>query len=500
MDGQATAGGRDPGPRRLVVILGVPFDNMTMEEVVARIEDFVLAGEPRYVATANVNFVVKAIHDPEFMEIVQTADIITADGTPILWAARWLGTPLKERVAGSDLVPLLADAAARKGYRVFLLGGAPSVGEKAAANLRRKWPRLEVHHYAPPFDPLLEMDHQQVLERIRAARPHLLFVSLGAGKQEKWIRMNLKDLGVPVCVGVGATVDFLADVVPRAPVWMRKSGLEWLFRIVQEPGRMWKRYFFDFFYFFHYFRLQWSAWNAHRKLSGGQGTDEPPSQEKEPASEDLPYATMAVSGRLDLSRSQEFLERAKSLRGDEKPLIVDLSGISFLDSSGMGALVALEKEARSGKPPLVLCAPSPQARKTLETARLQDFFKIRPDAAQALEAVPAQPPREVVPAEKPGAASASIVTLSLRQRLDADTKDRFEALIRENMQGAPSFQTLELDLSETDFIDSSGLGLLIKLHKELQAQGRGLRILRPSPRVAKLFSMVRMDRYLNIEN
>ena len=212
--------------RDLVLILGIPFDNVSMDQLVAMIDGFVASGQPHLLATANVNFVAKALHDPEFLQVVQMADVITADGMPILWAGRLLGCPLQERVTGSDLVPRMAKEAADKGYRILLLGGAPGVGDAAVAKLQAQYPGLDIYAYSPPFDPLLEMNSEQIIQRVREIDPDLFFDSFAAGKSEKWLAMNLQDLDVPLCAGVRATIDFLAGRVSRAPVWMQRSGLE----------------------------------------------------------------------------------------------------------------------------------------------------------------------------------------------------------------------------------------------------------------------------------
>src|SRR5581483_3525673 len=187
------------------------------------------------------------------------ADGILCGRTPLLWASRWLGTPLPERVAGSDLVQQLIQREAEKGHRLFLLGASPEAGSQAAENLRQQYPGLAVDHYAPPFQRLLEMDHDEICRRIAAFRPHVLFVSLGCPKQEKWIAMHYRLLGVPVSIGVGATIDFLAGRMKRAPRWMRHVGLEWAFRLLQEPRRLFRRYTKDLWVFGRKFIRQWRA-------------------------------------------------------------------------------------------------------------------------------------------------------------------------------------------------------------------------------------------------
>ena len=245
----------EPAPKRPyahppIAILGVPFDNITTAETIETIDRMVASRQPHYLVTANVDFLVQAQEDVELRRILFDAHLVLCDGTPLVWASRLLGNPLLERVAGADLVPLLLRVAAEKQYRVFFLGATPESCTQAVNNLKKLHPTLIIaDHYSPPFNKLLEMDHDEIKRRILAAKPDLLFVSFGCPKQEKWIAMHYHSLGVPVSAGVGATIDFLAGTVKRAPVWMQRSGLEWIYRLAQEPRRLFKRYFKDLWVF-----------------------------------------------------------------------------------------------------------------------------------------------------------------------------------------------------------------------------------------------------------
>lgn len=233
-----------------IAIMGVPFDNVTMRETVAIIETMIASRRPHYIATANVDFVVQAQTDVELRRILCGAPLVLCDGTPLLWVSRLLGNPLPERVAGSDLVPLLLQRASEKGYSVFFLGAAPESAEAAVARVRAQYPHLNIAgHYSPPYRDLLEMDHEAIAGRIKAAQPDLLLVSFGCPKQEKWMAMYYQSLGVPVMIGVGGTIDFLAGRLKRAPLWMQRSGLEWIYRMIQEPRRLFKRYVKDLWSF-----------------------------------------------------------------------------------------------------------------------------------------------------------------------------------------------------------------------------------------------------------
>lgn len=219
-------------------ILGIPIHRVTTAQTLALMEQYVAEGTPHQVVTLNPEFVMEAQHNAHFRLVIDEAHLVLADGHGLLWAARVLGDRLPERVTGSDTVPLIADMAARHGYRLFLLGAAPGVAEQAAQVLQRRYPGLVIAGtYAGSPAP---EEEKAIVARIRAARPHFLFVAYGAPRQDIWIHRNLARLGVPVCMGVGGTLDFVAGVVPRAPLWMRQHGLEWLYRLIRQPWR-WRR-------------------------------------------------------------------------------------------------------------------------------------------------------------------------------------------------------------------------------------------------------------------
>lgn len=233
-------------------ILGIKIDRVSMADTVASVDRFIAGRTPRMIATPNVDHLIQARHDAEFKRVYDLVDLSVPDGVPLLWAARFLKTPLLERVNGTDLFEALCVRAAQVGYRVFFLGAAPGVAAAAAQNLARRNPGLSVAGaYAPPFDFIDDPEeNQKIVAMIRAARPDLLFVGLGAPKQEKWIYRHLRELDVPVSIGIGASFEYVSGLTLRAPQWMQRAGLEWLFRVLMSPGRYWKRYFVDGMRFF----------------------------------------------------------------------------------------------------------------------------------------------------------------------------------------------------------------------------------------------------------
>jgi len=252
---------------RLVAILGVPFHQLTIDDAVERIETMVASGRSHYVVTPNVDFLVKVQRDNSLRRILVDADLVLCDGKPIVWASRWLGESLPGRVAGSDLIPRLIQLAADRGWRIFLLGGAPAVTSEAARRMAAAYPSLpEVAHYSPPYAPLDKIDNGEIARRVREARPHIMLVCFGCPKQEMWISKHCSAIGIPVMIGAGATVDFLAGTMARAPLWMRRSGTEWIFRLAQEPRRLARRYADDLLHFFPaILRQRWRQRHASAK-------------------------------------------------------------------------------------------------------------------------------------------------------------------------------------------------------------------------------------------
>ncbi|MHB1455944.1 MAG: WecB/TagA/CpsF family glycosyltransferase [Armatimonadota bacterium] len=216
-------------------ILGLKIHRVSMESAISIIEGFIADRKPRMVVTADASAVVIARDDHELQSIINEADLVTPDSTGILWGAKHFGTPLIERVSGADMVDHLCRKANEKGYRVFFLGSAPGITDKAAENLKLRYPNLQVvgtHHG------YFNGDDSEAIRMIKESKPDMLFVAMGIPMQEKWIKKHMDELGVPVSMGVGGTFDVISGSVKRAPMWMRKHGLEWLHRLISNPSKI----------------------------------------------------------------------------------------------------------------------------------------------------------------------------------------------------------------------------------------------------------------------
>jgi len=222
-----------------VKLLNVPIDCLSMERSVERVSELIGAGRPRRVITLNPEILYRAVlSDHSLFDLINKADLVTADGEGIVWAGRVAGTPFPERVTGIDLMLRLVERAATEGWKIYLLGAAPGVAEEAAEKLTRRFPGLQVagtrHGYFKPDE------EAGIAQAIKQTAPQLLFVALGAPAQEMWIDRHIEDIGPVVAVGVGGSLDVISGRVARQPLWMQKLKIEWLGRLISEPSR-WRR-------------------------------------------------------------------------------------------------------------------------------------------------------------------------------------------------------------------------------------------------------------------
>ncbi len=216
-----------------ITMMGCRIDNLSMEETLVRIEEFIRSGQPHQHVVVNVDKLVKASRDPDLRRIVNECALVNADGMPVVWASRLLGKPLKERVAGIDLFEALMRRAGEKGWRVFLLGAREEVVAAVADTYRRRYPELAIAGWRNGY--WTEAEEAQVAGQVRASAP----------KKEQFLGRWQAEMKIPFAMGVGGTFDVATGRVRRAPRWMQRAGLEWFYRFLQEPRRMFRRYFID---------------------------------------------------------------------------------------------------------------------------------------------------------------------------------------------------------------------------------------------------------------
>ena len=237
-------------------IVGMRVDATSYDDAANRVVEWAKRGETRYVCVASVNNVMHARDDAAYADMMNAADLVTPDGMPLVWGLRILGVPHASRTYGPSLTPLVCERAAREGIPVAFYGGTPEVLERMHSELLRAYPQLDiVYSWPPPFRPLTQAEEDQVARDIIASGARIVFVGLGTPKQEQWM-VRHRDTLTAVMLGVGAAFDFIAGNKRQAPSWMQNRGLEWLFRLVTEPKRLWRRYLYSIPRFIGLFAVQ----------------------------------------------------------------------------------------------------------------------------------------------------------------------------------------------------------------------------------------------------
>jgi N-acetylglucosaminyldiphosphoundecaprenol N-acetyl-beta-D-mannosaminyltransferase len=483
--------------RKLVVILGIPVDDLDIGETLDRLEEFVISGrvnkKSHQVVTVNADFVVNAMRDPELRTILQEAHLASADGMPLVWGARLLGEPLKGRVTGSDFVPALVERAANKGFSIFLLGAAPQVAARAAQILKERHPGLQIAGViSPPVSSILEMN-PSIIDEIKAAKPDILLVAFGNPKQEKWISMYAAQLQVPVMIGVGGTLDFIAGNLKRAPEWMQRYGLEWLFRLLQEPRRLWRRYVVDLFVFSIFFTRQWLAMRrkgSHRIII--------------PATDLVVVNDTAIinlRGSLTRANLQVFQRVAEEALSETSFIMMNLAKTDFLDSSAIGALVGLARQARDTGGELFLVAVSSEIRHALSLLRLDNFFIFFDDIDKGMAA---QSSYRMNEAGFPQSGEAALPlrmngvdwgVIKAPRRIDGSTTPEFVIVVTAQLARNPY---LILDLTETIFLASAGLAALVSFNRIASQHNGELLVTHCRKDVLRVIELGRFDKVLAV--
>lgn len=337
------------------VVLGVPLDAVTMSEALDRIGSLVTSGRRQgrihQVSTVNVDFLVNALEDPEVLALLQDNSLNLADGAPVVWASRWLATPVPERVTGADLVPALAAASVERGWRIHLFGGADGVAERACQLLIDRHPDALITAEAGPrvgSDGRVDAD---VVASIAEREIDVLCVALGNPKQERFIAAHGADLGCPVQIGIGGSLDMLLGVRRRAPRWIQRLGVEWIFRAAQEPGRLGRRYGHDLRIFVPRIVRYVSALRPHRH--GAQ-------------------LGVAVAGRRARVVAMHAVDAERTWSefdpSDLEVVEIDLGGGRPIEPLSHGRLIQLIRTSVRSGVPVRLSSLSPEAASTLSTA------------------------------------------------------------------------------------------------------------------------------------
>jgi N-acetylglucosaminyldiphosphoundecaprenol N-acetyl-beta-D-mannosaminyltransferase len=487
-----SAPGLPVNARPPIAILGVPFDNVTTTDTLQLIGEMIASRQPHYLATANVDFVVQAQEDTELRRILLDAHLVVADGMPLVWASRWLGNPLPERVTGSGMTPLLLALAEERGWRVFLLGGTEQSVAQALAKTRAKHPKLQVDGYSPPFGRLVDakhddpMNNKEILSRLREARPDILLVAFGCPKQERWIYAHYRNLSIPVSIGVGATIDFLAGTMRRAPLWMQKTGLEWVFRMLQEPRRLFRRYAVDLWVF------GWAILGQWRELRVRRAQRPPPASAPIHSTKTAACWRVKLPARLDAAAVEASEAATQQLLAQPADTLLDAAGVEFVDSTGIALLVRLQRELRQRHCQMVVTAPSRALGRAFELMKLSEFFPQAPDQTAAGQFLQDQAARGTVIVDLDLASRESV--LAWQGEVTAANLGEIALLTAGQLGQARG--VFAIDLTGLRFIDTTGIGLMVKLKKQATRQGVELRFVGASGTVRKIVGYLRMEEYL----
>lgn len=351
-------------PRPPALLFGVPIDDLTMSETVDAVRELIADGRrhgrTHQIATVNVDFLVNALADDGVHRVLQSADICLADGAPIVWGARAAHMPLRERIAGADLVPALAERSATAGWRIHLFGSAPGTAERAAELLIERFPGARITGDSGGFIKDVGQIDEVLLASLAAAEPDILCVALGNPKQERFIKTYRARLGAPVMIGVGGTLDFIVGGRRRAPRWVQRIGLEWVVRAAQEPVRLGRRYAHDAIVFFP--RLGRYLWVIRRHRAH---------------TESLRYEVADTEVVVTVGPGTPVggqWQRAIQAVTNRAPLRVDIGGASRLSMEALCELVGLVRVARRVSAPLDLGHLSSSVNEQLRSIGLTTYL------------------------------------------------------------------------------------------------------------------------------
>ncbi len=454
----------------VIALLGVPIDCVSLQESIKRIvtleEEFLEDRRPRYVSTVNVDFLMQSLsvwpsmtRHPELLWALRKSDFVTADGAPLVFLSYLLGDSLPERVAGSDLVPLLFEELARQRKKVFFLGGSPSQMMLASQKVAVQYPELQIVGATSPFvcvegEDLAEADvvDSAIAEKINEAKPDVLLIALGNPKQEIWFQRMQKKLTVPVSIGVGGVFAFISGRIPRAPKFMQRLGLEWLYRVYQEPRRLFTRYLVDLVKFSLICTPLLIYTFAHLLFAKNRRKEKAPIQNFGVGEEGIAVVPLALLDS-ELAKNAEIL-------------ILDFAGWEHLRPSQLGELISLWNERDSARKELFFVHVSGSLHRLFLFSRLQDLFSplIQSHVGALVRRITLAPFRRSL-------------YFSFVQTSTYSLYGLFGQLDREQVEGKICTRILEessqdvafiLDLTFCRFIDSAGMGWLLKIRRERQ--------------------------------
>ncbi|MEP4486527.1 MAG: WecB/TagA/CpsF family glycosyltransferase [Halioglobus sp.] len=489
--------------------LGIPVDNLTLQSATQRIIAMAKQrdGRARLVSTLNVDFLVNALglgslspRHPELLDVLRHSDLVTADGFPIIWLSRITGKPLQQRVAGSDLTPEIAREAARNKLSIFLLGGGEGVAAEAGKCLQNANPELQIAGTAAPYihtsgDALhnAAADDDELLATINSSGADILLVGLGNPKQELWFNRNRERLQVPVSIGVGGTFEFITGTVKRAPQWMQSLNLEWLFRITQDPGRLWKRYAVGL--------AKLAALSAPLISVRAQellrypnlaATKTPPLQWRQLWSSRHNSLQML---RLPRAVTRDYIEQLlASLAGNEDDgcdRLLDFSAVQHIEVAGHHAFFALSDLLRHSSSRLTMLGLSPRLRKQLSACRVLDLLGDSQDSndSSALNAISDPAASSQLQCKTYLIGETSLIFLGGQVR----NTELEKVGLAESLRHCARNRQCVIDLRNALSIDSPAVAALHKMAELAKSSGGSLSICGASRNILQMFKVTEQD-------
>ncbi len=498
--------------RDCISVLGIPIDDLTMNDAVdsvfRMIDEYRESRTPKYIATVNVDFITNTIawsaerpRHPELLDILRGADLVTADGMPVVWISRLMDCALKERVAGSDMLPFISKKAAEHNKSIFLFGARPGIACNAAKILVDRYPGLKIAGtYSPDVttegEAMLDSlnEDKKTVTMINESGADILFIGLGNPKQEIWFNRNRDNIRVPVSIGVGGSFSFITGDVSRAPGWMQRNGLEWIYRIYKDPVRLWKRYFIGFFklgtsiflpILFHKAgRLMLKIWPQRSNILNRITINVRPEER-------------AVILKMPFNATKESISDIWSFIPDnmDTSLVIDFNETRYMDLYVMGFLVDVSRYCKSINKKLVITGIRPFMNKILKYNRLGDIVKEhnQTDTVNIIEKA----------SDMSGNASFSYTTslkedlfkIELFGRLDAANLSRLDVQCLIESIGD---KDCVINLKGLKFVDSTGLTFFIKIKKHLSMHNKTPFICNASKDIMQILNIMKLNNLFKV--
>ncbi len=472
-------------------LLGLPFHVITMEETIEDAVAQIESRDPAYYITANADFIAQAHGNEALKDILFHAHRVVCDGMPLVWLSRYFKPVLPERVAGSDMVFRLFEKADSHKWRVYFLGSDEATLKKTKSILAEEYPGMEVvGTFSPPFGSADSWPNQTILREIDSTRPDLLLVAVGCPKQEYWIARYYRRTGVPLSIGIGASLDFICGKQTRAPHWVQRLGMEWGWRLMTNPKRLFKRYAKDFYYLLLLGYRQRKLMVQRRRTGGIALRTEPARAPVAPTRQ----APGNKESRAHWIKWIGEVERATIESLDEpedyaKPVFLDLGQVSFIDSSGIGVLAKIARQARAAEIGFGLLRPSEPVARILDAMHLEAQFPVYADESEALASLSGSGPTAPQPTQR----------LTLAAPFGRREHAASLAQLRKAVDQTNIGECLELDLSAVELIDSFAMSRLLEAYRTLHAKKAALKVVGASEQAWQAMRMTGVSQILTGE-